>query len=91
MVIIPQNEFRLETEVILCTCQSSRHQIIVQYDIKDNLVYLTIHLNKPTLWQRIMYLLGYHKDSFDEIILDPRDKDKILNIYSTLNNSNIKF
>jgi len=54
-----------KTEIILCSCQSDEHQIIVHHDVDDKMVFLHIHLAKknPLTDDRLAKILqekGYH-------------------------------
>jgi len=73
-----------ETEILLCQCHSSEHQILVHYDEEERELYLDVHLNPyHNFWQRIWrglkYIFGYrckygHWDCF---IFNEKDADKL--------------
>ncbi len=87
---------KMKTDIILCECSSSEHQMIVHHDKEDKNVYLSIHLVKYGFWYRlkygVQYIFGYKSKygAFDEIILNPDDADKFLRIYETLKVNNEK-
>ncbi len=49
--------------VLICDCSSREHQIIIEHDKEDNLVYCHIHLVKYGFWKRVKaalkYIFGY--------------------------------
>lgn len=66
----------MESKIIICGCGHPEHQIIVQKNEEDNLLYLHIHLNKLPILKRlkygIKYIFGYQcrYGAFYEIVLD---------------------
>lgn len=69
--------------VFICECCSTEHQIIVQHDTDDNLVYCHIHLINQSFWNRlksgIKYIFGYHCrfGHWDEFIWRPEHATKL--------------
>ena len=73
-----------ETEILLCRCHSSEHQILVHYDEDDKELYLDVHLDScynfwQRLWRGLKYIFGYrckygHWDCF---IFNENDADKL--------------
>ena len=75
------------TEIILCDCNSTEHQMIIYYDKDDEFgeeeVYVHLHLiNNRGFWNRlkygIKYIFGYKSKfgAWDEMVLKPSDADK---------------
>ncbi len=62
-------------EILICFCNSSEHQIIIQYEEDENVAYCHIHLQKRSFWKRVIsgirYIFGYHCKfgHWDEFIL----------------------
>lgn len=47
-------------EIILCECSSAEHQIILRsFPEDDNEIYITYHLGKLPLWERVKYGVKY--------------------------------
>lgn len=83
----------MKTEILLCECCSSEHQIIVNHDIEDKEVYLSIHLNtQRNFFKRILYgikyILGYKciYGAWDEIILSEKHVEVLENMIKTISN-----
>lgn len=82
------------TGLLLCQCASPEHSVQFMYweDDKhdDPAVYLSVHLKKLRFWKRLKYatkyLFGYKckYGAFDEIILNPSDKEKLEKILQYL-------
>jgi hypothetical protein len=72
-----------ETEILLCHCHSSEHQILVLYNEEDKELYLEIHLAERSFWKRLKYglkyIFGYHckYGHWDEFIFNENDADKL--------------
>jgi hypothetical protein len=72
-----------EKEILLCRCHSSEHQILVNYDEDDKMLYLSIHLTKRNFLKRLKYglkyIFGYHckYGHWDEFIFNENDADKL--------------
>ena len=83
-----------DKDLIICSCHSTEHQIVVLYEKNDihPMVYLHIHLNKQTFWRRLVYGIKYifgrqsRYGAFDEIILNPEDAPKFEKIFLYLSN-----
>jgi hypothetical protein len=85
-------------DVFICDCHSPDHQMVVMYD--DDVdetnnkryprVYLYVHLNKKSFWQRlkygVKYILGRQcgYGAFDEFIVNPDDVFKFEKIVEYL-------
>jgi hypothetical protein len=71
----------METEILLCDCCSTEHQILFHHfkDDDDGLdeVYVSVHLYNRSFWSRLKYLFGYKSKfgAWDEVII-PRNKFK---------------
>lgn len=69
--------------VFICECSSTEHQIVVNYDFDDNIVYCHIHLTNQSFWNRlksgIKYIFGYHcrYGHWDEFIWKPEHATKL--------------
>lgn len=70
-----------KTEILICSCNSTEHQIVIYKDEEDEkpfekLAYVHIHLTKRSFKRRIIpaikYLFGYRckYGEWDEILLD---------------------
>lgn len=81
----------MKNEILLCECNSSDHQLIMNHDEEDNTVYCHVHLaSRPflkRLWYGIKYIFGYkcRYGHWDEFIFNPKDADKMYNVAETLN------
>lgn len=79
------------SEVLLCECNSTEHQIIIRYDREEQLVYCNIHLVKHGFWKRLKaglkYIFGYKciYGQWDEFVFTKEDSEKIKDIYNFLN------
>lgn len=83
----------METQLILCACHNSEHQMIFMKDEEDNLIYVQVHLTKKTFWKRfkygIKYIFGYQSryGAFDEIVLDKSHASYFIEIVEFLKNN----
>lgn len=81
-------------DILVCECHSTEHQLIVLYSNEDDypMVYLHIHLNKRSFWQRlkygVKYIFGYKSQygAFDEFIFNSDDVEKVGRIVKYLKN-----
>jgi hypothetical protein len=70
-------------EILVCECHSLEHQFAIWYDDEMNQLYIEPHLGSKPLLQRlkyaIKYIFGYKTKfgSFDEIIINPDDAQKL--------------
>lgn len=77
-------------QIMICACHSVEHQIVFSYDAEDNQAYVTIHLNKFSLWKRIKqgvkYIFGHTSifGDFDEIILNDTHADALIDLGNKL-------
>ena len=93
---VPSRELRdvIKTDLLLCSCQSDEHQVIIHHDLEDKLVYLHIHLTSRRFLSRlkygIKYIFGYQcrYGAWDEIILTDVHSDQFQKIYKTLKGLN---
>ena len=67
----------MKTDIIICACGSSEHQILINKDDEDHEVYLSIHLITyqnffQRLWVGLKYAFGYRSryGHWDSIILE---------------------
>lgn len=73
-------------KVLICDCSSSEHSVIFQYDEEDKECYISIHLSKLSLWNRLKhsfkYIFGYRckYGDFDEIILNESHADYLIEL-----------
>lgn len=77
----------MQTELILCECNSLDHQmIIIQDPEEEDFVFLEVHLSNKNFLSRVKYAIRYifgYKSRFgawDEFILH---KDKLKNLCKT--------
>lgn len=85
--------------ILLCSCYSSEHQIIVHLDEGEDLyppeVYLHIHLVRRSFWYRlkygIKYIFGYKSryGAWDEFILDKTHVKSLLEIAKHLEDETV--
>lgn len=80
-----------DTDILLCDCFSAEHQIIVNYDKENKLVYFSVHLITyqnifKRIWVAVKYVFGYTSKygHWDSVILNEQDKDKIQKIVDVL-------
>lgn len=72
-----------KTFLFICECSSREHQIVVERDVEDNLIYCHIHLSVRPFWKRLKYglkyIFGYHcrYGHWDEFIWKPEHADKL--------------
>lgn len=86
----------MKEDLILCSCNSPEHQMIVYYN--DNFsdghkeVYLQVHLKSLPFWKRIKYALRYifgYKSKYgawDEFIFNDLNADQFIKIGNFLKN-----
>jgi hypothetical protein len=83
------NNKKKDTTILICDCSSHEHQIIIEHDNDDNLIYCYIHLTNRNFWGRlkagIKYIFGYKSKygQWDEFIFKP-EHAKDLNKLSKL-------
>jgi len=82
-----------QEHLLICSCESKEHQIIISFDKEDNLMYATIHLHKFGFWRRLIHGIHYifGKKStygdFDDFIFRKQDADKLIDIGNKLKNN----
>ena len=70
-------------DVLICDCNSREHQIVIEYDKEDNLIYCHIHLVKYGFLRRLKaglkYIFGYKckYGQWDEFIFKPEHAKKL--------------
>lgn len=87
------------TDIFICDCYSTEHQMVVYYDNDEDghgkkypMCYFHIHLNKRPFWERVKYGVNYifgrqsRFGAFDEFIINPDDVDKFEKIVNHLKN-----
>lgn len=83
-------------ELFVCDCNSREHQIIIEHDPEDNLMYCHIHLVNFSFFSRLKsglkYIFGYkcRYGHWDEFIWKPEDADRLIEIGKTLKNKKYK-
>ena len=87
-----RNDKLKNDEILVCACHSTEHQIVIQKDEEDNVVYCSIHLS-PLPWYKrlingIKYIFGYRccYGDFDEFIFDKSHIGTLHEIIKVLNN-----
>jgi len=84
-------------EVLICECHSTDHQLLFMWEcneyLDDQLVYMHVYLsNYRNFWKRLGYGLAYafgrksRFGAFDEVILNPKDADKLQRVVDHLKN-----
>lgn len=83
----------LDPELLICSCSSAEHQMIIHRDDTDYEAFCEIYLcNYDSFWKRLWYGLKYafgykcKYGAFDEIILDYRHADKLIELGNFLKN-----
>ncbi len=70
-------------ELLICSCNSAEHQIVIHKDSEDKLLYLHIHLTNRSFFKRLLtamkYVFGYHCKfgHWEEVILSQDHADQI--------------
>ena len=80
------------SEILICDCHSTEHQIVVHFDNDDRHpeVYMHIYLNKKSFWERLVhgikYIFGYQCrfGAFEEFIFNPDDADRLQDVVNHL-------
>lgn len=93
---VPSRELKdvIKTDLLLCSCHSDEHQIIIHHDLEDRLVYLHIHLAGRPFFKRLIagvkYIFGYkcRYGAWDEMILTSDQAEPFQKIYKTLKGLN---
>lgn len=85
-------------EILICSCHSTDHQLIILYEEDEieghtyPMCYFHIHLRKKPFWKRvkygIKYIFGYQSNygAFDEFIFNSNDSDKLQDLVNYLKN-----
>lgn len=83
--------------ILICSCSSEEHQIIIRYDHDDKLAYVHTHLFNSRnffsrLWHGLKYITGYHcrYGHWDEFILDERHAPKLKELAELLSQEKTK-
>ena len=67
-----------DEEILICACHSTEHQIVIQKDEEDRMLYCSIHLSPMPWYKRIVngikYIFGYRckYGDFDEFIFNEK-------------------
>lgn len=78
------------SELFICKCANTEHQLIFSYFPDDNEVYMSIYLVPDNFWKRfinaVKYLFGYKSKygAFDEFIFNNQDADKLQSVVDYL-------
>jgi hypothetical protein len=88
---------RSRSEIIICECNNTQHQMVFHYDEGDSYptVYVHVHLNKLSFFKRLVYgikyIFGYQSryGAFDEFIVDNRDLKKFKEIVKYLSKAKL--
>ncbi|MBX3044174.1 MAG: hypothetical protein KIT33_04140 [Candidatus Kapabacteria bacterium] len=84
-------------DVIICSCHSVEHQLVVQYDeeIHNNMIFLSVHLRNERFFKRLIIAFKYifkigstNQSQWDEIIVDKRHIPLFRKILNFLEMSN---
>lgn len=70
-------------DILVCECNYPLHHVVVQYDKEDKLVYLSVKLNRLSIWQRIKVLFG-HQVEYENIILSDKHIEVLNRIIKTV-------
>ena len=80
----------MDEKLVRCACYSPEHQMIIDYDEKDNLAYVEIHLKPDNFFKRvrnaIRYIFGHRSiyGDFDEMIVDNTYADYFIELGNKL-------
>lgn len=83
------------TDVIICSCASTEHQVVFRRDKTYPEVYMHVHLVKHSFWYRLKYGIKYifgHKSRYgawDEFILTQEHTNTLVDILDHLNDENL--
>lgn len=72
-----------DEEILICACHSIEHQIVIQKDDDEKVLYCSIHLSPLPWYKRIVngikYIFGYRScyGDFDEFMFDKKHIDKL--------------
>lgn len=73
----------MKEDVLVCTCNHPAHHIVVQYDEEDKMVYLSVKINRLSIWQRIKILFGFQVE-YEEVILESKHIEILNKIIKTV-------
>ena len=80
-----------DEEILICACHSTEHQIVIQKDKEDKVLYCSIHLSPLPWYKRIVngvkYIFGYRckYGDFDEFLFDKKHITKLNQMLNFLN------
>ncbi len=81
----------MKTDYLECSCFSPEHRLSFVYDEEDNEIYVSVFLSQyhnffERVWIGIKYVFGYKckYGHFDNFILSPDDKGKLIQIIKQL-------
>lgn len=86
----------MSPDVLICECNSTEHQIIINYNKDDNIAYCHIHLTThqnlfKRLWVGVRYAFGYkcRYGDWDEFILSDKHSPQLKELSELLAESSI--
>lgn len=81
-------------ELFICSCHAMEHQFAFTWFQNDKMeereVYLTVHLSPDNFFKRIYnairYIFGHRSNygEFDEIVIQPKDADRLQSVVNFL-------
>lgn len=86
------------TDILLCSCGSHEHQIIIHKDIDDDVKSVSIHYHLTTyrnifkrMWIAIKYVFGYKckYGEWDSIIIDENNYKPLKDVIDFIENNNL--
>jgi hypothetical protein len=82
----------ITTEVFICKCNSTEHQIVFWLDKGEKEISVQIHLKHynniiKRIWVAVKYVFGYRSryGDWDNFTLKPEDKNRLMNSLEKLN------
>ncbi len=76
----------MENKILICSCHSTEHQVVIMYDDEDNNAYLHIFLSERRFFKRLLYgikyIFGYKckYGHWDEIILNDTHSETLIDL-----------
>lgn len=80
----------MENQIIICSCNSTEHQMILSSIEGEKEVYVHIHLNHLSFWKRLIlgvkYIFGYTSKygHWEEMILDTSHINQLKKVIKAL-------
>lgn len=81
-------------KILICECGSLEHQIIINHDEEENVIYCSIHLVHYGFWRRLKaglkYIFGYkcRYGQWDEFIFKSEHANQLRELAEILSNKN---